>query len=276
MKRTLLFWLALALSAGAQEMPVTPAASNETAAPVAAPEAQDPDPFGSPPRGDGIPRVVQVQVEYVEMSHELLTELLFLRNPETADATELRKQVQEKVKKGEAKVLETQLVTGTSGYKHQAEAVQVFIYPTSIEGPGVPHSVSVPDTPENTGMKQAMALAALIGPPTPSSFMTRNVGSTLGAEAIAHGDNRTISLNLSSYLTWHPGNTVWMERKDPLDNVAKVQMPDFYQMQLEEQLMVDTGKYTLAGVLSPKDPAGNVDYGRKVMIFIKANALRIR
>src|SRR5687768_7665363 len=58
-------------------------------------EAEAPDDAFDP--DINAPRLVQVQVEYVEMSHEALTKLLFLAKPASADATKLRQQVQEMV-----------------------------------------------------------------------------------------------------------------------------------------------------------------------------------
>ena len=50
------------------------------------------------------PKLIRVQVEFVELSHEALTKLLFLSKPTRSNATDLRKQVQEMVSKDEAKL----------------------------------------------------------------------------------------------------------------------------------------------------------------------------
>ena len=58
---------------------------------------------------------------------------LFLAKPASADATELRKQVQDMVSKNEAKVLETQITVARSGRKATSESIHEFIYPTEYE-----------------------------------------------------------------------------------------------------------------------------------------------
>lgn len=70
--------------------PVPPAfeqAAGKTASAEPAPDPFDPD--------IGAPKLIRVQVEFVEVPHETLTKLLFLAKPASADATPLRQQVQD-------------------------------------------------------------------------------------------------------------------------------------------------------------------------------------
>jgi hypothetical protein len=62
------------------------------------------NPFDHPEIGEI--RMIQVRVEFVEMSHHKLTELLFLDESETSDASALRETVAKLVKGGEATILE--------------------------------------------------------------------------------------------------------------------------------------------------------------------------
>ncbi len=82
-----------------------------------------------------IPALVQVQAEFIELSHETLTELLFLSEPANPSSTDLRKKVQELVRKKEAKIIETQIVTCRDGEKATTESIQEKIYPTEYEPP---------------------------------------------------------------------------------------------------------------------------------------------
>ena len=135
-----------------------------------------PDPFDEDVNA---PKLFRVQVEYVELSHETLTDLLFLADPPSADATPLRKQVQELVKKGEAKVMETMILDARSGEKALAESINEFIYPTEYEPPEIPTKVSVPERPDGLNPDEMKLLRMMRTPATPTSFETRNLGTTL-------------------------------------------------------------------------------------------------
>lgn len=186
-----------------------------------------------------VPTQVQVQVEYVEMSHEALTKLLFLAKPTTADATALRQHVQDMVSKNEAKVLETQIVVARSGQKARSESIHEFIYPTEYEEPELPCNTSKSTVIWHSG-------------PVPTAFETRNLGSNLEIEPTAGDDDRTIDLRFTPELVWHTGNITWHEGKDAMGNTFHVQMPDMYTLRLSTALTCISGQYTFAGIVSPK------------------------
>ncbi len=214
------------------------------------------------------PKQVQVQVEFVEMSHESLTKLLFLAKPTSADATKLREQVQELVAKGEAKVLETQIIVAKSGQKATTDAIHEFIYPTEYEPP------CIPPTEETTA--PTVPNASPLFPGAPTAFETRNVGSSLEIEPTIGLNNKLIDLHFAPKLVWHTGNTVWHEGKDASGNLFKTAMPDFYILRPKTSLTCISGQYTLAGAASPKNDKGETDMSRKVMIFVKCDVLVVK
>jgi hypothetical protein len=226
------------------------------------------DPFDPKARGEVVSKPVpvqaQVQVEFVEMSHEALTQLLFLAKPTTADATPLRQKVQEMVAKKEAKVLETQIVIVRNKQKATTEAVHEFIFPTEYEQPplGCNGSGEVKE-PWNVR-------------PVPTAFETRNMGSILEVDPEIETGNRTMFLRFIPELVWHTGNTSWHQNKDDLGTPVDVQMPDFYTIRLNTAIHCISGQYTLAGVVSPKDDKGNTDLTRKVMVFVKCDVLEVK
>lgn len=218
----------------------------------------------------GLPTQVQVQVEYVEMSHEALTKLLFLAKPKSSDATKLREQVQDMVTKNEAKVLETQIAIARSGQKATTESIHEFIYPTEYEPAILPKS---PDQKIEAAKEKGVYP---VTPGQPTAFETRNVGCTLEIEPTIGVDDRTIDLRFVPELIWHTGNTVWHEGKYPSGSPFKVQMPDFYTLRLNTALMTINGQYTLAGVVSPKNEKGDTDMTRKVMVFVKCDIIVVK
>lgn len=210
------------------------------------------------------PKQVQVQVEFVEMPHETLTKLLFLTKRKSADATELRKQVQEMVAKNEAKVIETQIVIARSGQKATSESIHEFIFPTEYDQPRIPCDV-------NTKSEVNWDYG-----PVPTAFETRNLGSALEIEPTIGEADPLIDLRFVPELVWHTGNVTWHEGKDKLGNSFKLQMPDIYSMRLNTAFTCLSGQYTLAGVVSPKDDKGEADMTRKVMVFVKCDILAVK
>jgi hypothetical protein len=227
---------------------------------------EEPDPFDADANA---PKLVQTQVEFVEMSHEALTKLLFFAKPKSADATELRKQVQDMVAKNEAKVLETQIVISRSGHKSTSESIHEFIYPTEFDPASV--ELKMKDT-----LDKAMLSGFPFNPATPTAFETRNIGSTLEVEPTLGEDNRIIDLRFLPEISCHTGNTVWHEGKDTNGNPFKIAMPDFHILRLNTAITCINGQYTLAGVVSPKDDKGETDMTRKVMIFVKCDVLSVK
>ena len=228
--------------------------------------------LASPPLDGGVevPKMIRVQVEYVELSHETLTDLLFLADPPSADATPLRKQVQELVKKGEAKVIETMICNARSGEKALAESINEFIYPTEYEPPTLPGSF------EKSPLSDAQALEELLNFATPTSFETRNLGTTLEIEPTSGSDDKIIDLRLAPDMVWHTGETVWLERKDSFGNISKIQMPKIYSLRTTTALSCKEGQYVFATALSPKDGEGTTDPSRKVMVFVKCDILVVK
>ena len=256
--------LGLALSARSQEA-VPPAFEKFAAASEETNGSDSYDPFDPDIHA---PKQVQVQVEFVEMPHEVLTTLLFLAKPKSADATNLRQQVQELVAKKEAKVLETQIVVARSGQKATTEAIHEFIYPTEFS----------PPTQADKDKKAAEAtfFPGPGNPATPTAFETRNVGCTLEVEPTIGEDNKTIDLRFVPELIWHSGNTVWQEGKDSAGNSFKISLPDFNTLRINTALTCLSGQYNFAATVSPKDAKGEVDMTRKVMIFVKCDVLSVK
>ncbi len=216
-------------------------------------------------------RIIQVQVEYVEMPHTALTNLLFLADPKTSDATGLRKQVQEMVLKNEAMVLETQLISGKSGEKVTTESVSELIYPTEYEPGSMPCGFTTP-APVPATPPPANVYAPDL-PILPTAFDTRNTGSSLEVESTLSEDRKFVNVHIAPNLVWHTGNTSWLDIKDPLDNCYKMEMPEFYSLSFKTHVSCVEGRYLMPTIMSPKDANGRPDFTRKVIVFVKCNVL---
>lgn len=222
------------------------------------------------------PFFVQVQVEFVELSHKKMTELLFLSKPESSDATGLRKQLSEMVKSDEAKVLETMMVVARSGEKAVSEGIKEFIYPTEYEPAEIPNEVDLPEKEGGLSPEDVKLLWMLRTPATPTAFETRNLGSTLEIEPTVGDSGRVIDLRFAPEIVWHTGNTIWNKTTDGAGNESTIEMPLIYKLAVNTAITCIDGQYTLVAALSPKDQTGEMDFTRKVMVFVKCNVMKVR
>lgn len=215
------------------------------------------------------PKLIRVQVEFIGLYQEDFTKLLFLQSPQSSDATDLRKQVQDMISNNKANLIETQIVTSRSGEKSTSESVHEYIYPTEYE----PASLGLKT---EKALEKAMASSFPSNPATPTAFETRNLGSTLQVEPTLGSDNRLIDLRLVPEVVWHTGDTKWGETKDAHGSINTITMPDFYTLRVNTAVTCIAGQYTFVSALSPKDDMGNSDMTRKVMVFVKCDVLAVK
>ncbi len=237
------------------------------ALPLAAQAQAENDPVGYG-TATAVKALVQVQIEFIELPHANLSELMLKHSP--GKSRELRERVQELVKAGTAQIVETQIVTGRSGEKLSSEAVQELIFPTEYQ------------MWELVNPRPGGGLGATVQPPTPipfvtpfipTSFETRNIGSILEVEPTLSADGKVIDMLIDPELTWHTGSSIWLEEKDNLGNIARIQMPEIYTMKFHSALSLRAGSILFTAALSPKDAAGHADLSRKVMVFVKADVV---
>lgn len=226
------------------------------------------DPLGE---YDDLPKQVRVQVEFIDVSHEQLTELMFGSKPPASDA-ELREQAGQLVKEGKATMLETLLCTARSGQKATTESVEEFIYPTEYEPAELPKEIHFKDKEDAEEAKVTRRDFAT--GPTPTAFDTRNLGSTLEIEPTLSENNKLIDLRFTPEIVYHVGNRIWAEWKGAHGN-APVQMPTFYALRVNTSVVLADGQPLLVAALSPKNQDGFPDFTRKLMVFVRADVITI-
>jgi len=236
-------------------------------------EEGDQDPFdgkGSPDVDtEWVHRLVRVQVEFVEVPHEVLTDLLLEFPQPTSDSMPLRRKLHEMAAKGEAKVIDTLMVTALSGEKATVESIDEFIYPTEYEPLKLPTYVPEPQSDSDV-------LRSMESYTVPTSFETRNLGSTLEIAPEVDEGGKLVQLNYAPELVWHTGETVWCKYTDSLGNDSKVQKPRIYKISVNSALDCISLQNTLVAVTSPKDEEGRADRSRKVLVFVKCDVMDVR
>ncbi|MEI6175817.1 MAG: hypothetical protein WCS43_02900 [Verrucomicrobiota bacterium] len=135
-----------------------------TTIPRAQQNTQEFDPLGE---NVGLPKLVRVQVEWIDVSHEQFTELMFGPHSSANDG-ELRKRIVQIVKDGKANIVETMLCTGRSGQKSTTESIEEFIYPTEYDPATMPEKVESKDK-EETGKSKVNPRDYASAPPRPLS-----------------------------------------------------------------------------------------------------------
>lgn len=214
---------------------------------------------------EALPRIIQCQFECVELSHEEMTKLFFLRDQSISDATKLRKELQQMVAENKAKIVDTMMVVTKSGQKATTESMLEYIYPTEYSQPTLPGgSDTNAITPE-----YIKNLEWVRKPITPTSFEPRNVGGALEVEPTLKNDYKTIELRFSWEVVDHEGEKVWMEYKDTTENTYKIEMPKFYTKRISTSITCVPASYTLVATVDPQNEKGVRDTSRKWLIFAK-------
>ena len=229
-------------------------------------QATTQDPFEE---SGAAPKLIRVQVEFIDVSHEQLTELMFGDHSSTND-TELRQQAGNLVANQKATVVETMICIAKSAQKATTESIQEFIYPTEYE----PAAVPVAEQTNAAGDKTVAYDKELASGPTPRAWDTRNVGSTLEVEPNLSADGKLIDLRLVPEIVYHTGEFTWTEWHDQRGH-ADIKMPMFYTLRTNTSVLVVPGQPLLVAALSPKGPDGNTDFTRKVMVFVKCDVLTV-
>lgn len=231
----------------------------------------DSDPFaGAPGEGgesDHRPKLIRVQVELIETSHEMLTALM--SDEEVANDTQLRGRLTQLIGKKEAKVFETMMVVTRPGQKATAESIEEYIYPTEYEPAEIPNEVTVTEG----GSREVNARDLATGP-TPTAFETRNLGATLEVEPHLGDDERIIDLRFSPEVVSHVRNEVWAEWSGRHGR-SDIQMPVIFSMRCNTAVSVVDGSYCMVAVQSPKGEDGYPDFDRKIMMFVRCDVMTV-
>jgi hypothetical protein len=223
------------------------------------------DPFDPESFEPDLPKMIQVQVEYIEVSLEALSDLMFLRDPK-GDATGLRKEVQELIQKGEGTVKETMIVASRPGQKSSTESIHEVIHPTEYEPGEVSNDVT---------LEKGATPKTVMTPPTPTAFDMQPTGSVLEVEATLGEDAQVIELRLAPQIVEHVGNTKWLTVKDEIGNENHILMADFYTLGISTGMVMRDGDYAFMGTLTPHGEGRKPDYSRKLMVFVKADVVQI-
>ena len=223
------------------------------------------DPKQENPVANG-PKMVRLQVEYIDLSHETLTTLM--SDEKIRNDNALRARLGELVKAKEAKIVETQILVAPDGQKATSESIEEYIYPTEYEPAELPSEITV----SKDGKAETLSARDFAVGPTPTAFETRNLGATLEFEANIAADGRTIDLRFAPEIVQHVRNEVWSEWTGK-HGKSDITMPVMYSIRTSTGVVVADGEYRMVSTVSPKGEDGYPDFDRKVMLFVKCDVI---
>ena len=220
-----------------------------------------------------LPKLIRVQVEFIEMPHTALTKLM--KAPRTsANDTDLREACDKLIEKKEASVLETAFINARPGQNATAESISELIYATEYEPWELPNSVTVKAEDEDGNEAQNIDIPRSMTPPTPTAFDTMKVGTTLEVEAQIGASDRIVDLRIAPTIVYLTGWETWSEWTMK-EAVGEMKMPTFYTLRMTTGTCLLAGQTQLIGAHSPKDEKGNTDQTRKIMVFVRADILTV-
>jgi hypothetical protein len=210
-------------------------------------------------------KVVRVQVEFIEVSHEMLTDLLSGENKPQDDVA-MRKNISELVKQGKARIFETLLCSSLSGTKSLSRSGLELIYPTTFE----PAQISTNPVFPTNGTPQEPKYGKDATGPSPVEFDTRDLGNRMECEATIQPNLQQIDLIIAPEIISHVGFEAYSKWKGAYDK-TDIKMPNIYAIKFHSSITVSAGKPFFISAVSPKDENGKTDTTRKLMVFVKAD-----
>ena len=205
------------------------------------------------------PANIRVLLQLIELPHPALTELM--AGPDTSGKT-LHATAMALVKAGQAKVLESAILTTKEGLKASVVSYREVIYATEYEKPELGCG----------GGYHNLAPADFFANRSPSAWDTRNVGVTVEVIPSIADDGRRIALELNPEISEQTGEQIWNSWLGPHGHYD-IRMPDFRALRSKLDLNLVSGVFEMAAVLSPAPTAPAPAVLRKVLVFVRADLL---
>ena len=226
----------------------------------------------APPTPSAQSPLVQVTVEYIEVTQEEATRLLY-KEKLGKDGAKLRAELQTMMESGRAKPFETLMASCKADQKTTSESVREVIYATEYEPAGFPTTVAVEKQTAATP-DMVKALSSLVTPETPTAFETRSTGGTVELEAVLSEDKKIIQLRLVPELVIDTGVRKFNARKDAQGNDLYIEMPLFYAIRFNTAADLSDGAPQLLALQTPPGVDGAPDRRRKLMVIVTAEVVK--
>jgi len=201
------------------------------------------------------PRHVRVSMQWIEISHPILTGLM---GGEKKSGAALHDAVIAYSKEGKARIIETGIVVCRSGQKAVIESISEEIFPTEYEPPGSLYNTP----PMNPAIRSFYA------------FETRNTGVTLEVEPTMTNLDGLIDLRIATDVITRARHETLMEHKDQWGD-ASLRMPVFEVWRTYTSVILTNGTFELVSVISPKPTLPTPAVQNKILKFVRADVLPV-
>jgi hypothetical protein len=204
------------------------------------------------------PKHLRVSVQYIEVAHPVLTEMLAGKEK---GGPAMHAKAIALTKDGKAKILETSMVVCRSGHKATVESSREVIYPSEPEPAEMPTGVLI--NPTNT---KPTSLRSFLF----SCLETRNTGVTFEIEPTLRTNESIIDLRFVPEIVSLLRFDTWMEHKDQW-GIANLQRPVFETWRVNSRVSLLAGQFEMVSVITPKSVAPAVS--RKLLVFVRADVI---
>jgi len=219
-----------------------PAPAPETAPPPAGPDDPTVGPGWKPSVFTNVPQYT-IDVLMVSLPEDKALSLLpKLRDPATIEAAQAT--ILEMIAHHDAALIDWPEVTNHSGSRAVSESILEQRYPTEFEQPQEPQTFGgerKPATPEEMVLRQLGKLGIII----PTSFETRNTGSTLEVDASVAPDGSAISMVIAPQTVLLLGMQNFPAGKSVKDEPMTVPQPLFRTHKVSLSLTLRNGERRL-------------------------------
>lgn len=204
---------------------------------------------------------VAVMIEMIEVDHLTANEMVLAFSKQANNAKQMRNELIEMVKDGDAKLMETLWGRSPLNEVSKVEAVVEKIYPTEYEPPELPQFVTggIGEKKEKgaSTTTTVQVKGDLYTSAAPTTFDTRNVGTTFEFEAAESAEHPgeigiSIYLQLTQFLQYDQFLAEGFEKE--ARGTSNIVMPRFSNITKEFVATVKPGHHSLLGVFkSGKD-----------------------
>ena len=211
------------------------------------------------------PKLIRVCLQFIEMPHPALTELLAENDSRSvgphARAIALTKE-------GKGRILETCVVLGRSGESFTLESIREEIFPTEVAAPYLEsnRSLSGDDLSDMSPTNPMLRVY--------TAFERRNTGVTVEVGPTLSADERVIHLRISPELVTPLRIETMMEHHDQWGD-GSIRMPVYESLRVNTTLSVEPGKFTLVSALTPTSKAPVPAVLRKILVFVRADIVPV-
>jgi hypothetical protein len=207
---------------------------------------------------DGVEKQIYVFVEWIEVKAVNYHTWMF-ENRITQDGTALRRQVQQWVKAGEGKILETSALNTRSGQRSKTESHRFLIYPSENHPPQVPEKVTM----NGKGLPAPLVLSSS------SAVECRNVGVTTEVDAVLGADELTIDISLAPEIVSRNGYSNWPPEAGGSGDITTI--PTFHTMKVSTLVTLHSGQYAILGTTRAVNAAGETNRESIILAFVRGD-----